>query len=66
MLEFEASLIHGQGNISSKGNSKVLQTCQAFSSNIVAWLQSHVKYFQRAIFQRAICLTFVFETFSIT
>ena len=52
--------------ISSKGNSKVLQTCQAFSSNIVAWLQSHVKYFQRAIFQRAICLTFVFETFSIT
>lgn len=47
--------------ISSKGNSKVLQTCQAFSFNIVAWLQSHVIYFQCAIFQRAIYFTFYFE-----
>ena len=43
-----------------------MQTCQAFSSNVVAWLQSHVIYFQRAIFQRAMFLTYDFETFSNT
>lgn len=44
-----------------QGNSKVLQTCQAFSFNIAAWLQSQVIYFQCAIFQRAIYFTFDFE-----